>query len=213
MTSRKKIWNAYKYGSIYMSAVAAFFHTQWKYTTGRRKEWTEQVKKDLVQFGFKPDLELIKSKKKTTFKISVKRKARELALVCLQEKKESHSKMKNLQYNNLEMQKYLKNDMINVNQAKTLFKVRTRMTKFWENFKGGRPPQTCPVCKDVLSVDTQLHSFNCKVIAEQIKIMGNYNDLFGTEIEAKLAKSIENIMKLREKYLSHQIETHIAQYN
>ena len=54
-------------------------------------------------------------------------------------------------YENPEMQEYLKDETIKVNQARTLFRFRTRMTRYWENFKGGRPPQHFPLCSDALS--------------------------------------------------------------
>ena len=53
--------------------------------------------------------------------------------------KESHSKMSNLTYEDLEMQGYLKDEKIRVNQARAIFRFRTRMARFWENFKGVGP--------------------------------------------------------------------------
>ena len=98
------------------------------------------------------------------FKSLVKKQSKELAIDKLNETIEKHSKMDNIDYYELKMQDYLKNEKISVKQARILFKYRTRMARFWENFKAGRPPQPCPVCKDGLSVDTQRHSFNCKTL-------------------------------------------------
>ena len=134
------------------------FITQWEFPS-TRGEWAEQVRGDLEMFGICDELNWIKSKSKLTFKALVKKQARELALVTLMNKKEKHSKMDDLIYVELSMQNYLKDEKIRVQEARILFKFRTRMAKFWGNFKGGRPPQQCPVCKEPGSVDTQLHSF------------------------------------------------------
>ena len=68
--------------------------------------------------------------------------------------------MNNLSYSTLEMQDYLKNKEISTAQAKILFRVRTRMEKFGENFKGGKQTKPCPVCKE--SIDTQSQASSAK---------------------------------------------------
>ena len=84
--------------------------------------------------------------------------------------------MINLGYSNLEMQEYLKNMEMTSNQAKIVFSFRTRMAKYSENFKGGKPTKMCPVCET--NPDTQMHSFQCKVLRENLKIEGKYMDIF-----------------------------------
>ena len=133
-----------------------FFMTQWNYP-GRRNEWTEQVKADLKELGIGDDLSWIMKKSKMSFKSLVKKQVRELALLKLSQKKQGHSKMSNLNYTNLEIQEYLKKKDITPTQAKIVFKFRTRMEKFSENFKGGKPTKQCPMCTE--AKDTQEHSF------------------------------------------------------
>ena len=177
-----------------------FFYTQWKYPSAKN-EWTEQVKKDLIEFGIKGDIEWMKTKSKSSFKAIVKKKTNEFAADTLKLVKESHSKMSNLDYDDLEMQQYLKDENIKTNQARALFRFRTRMARFWENFKGGRPPQPCPICKQAQSVDTEAHSFKCEVIASNISVDGEYSEIFGPRAGQKIAKTVENIEKYREQYL------------
>ena len=81
---------------------------------------------------------------------------REVALDKLLEKKESHSKMTNLNYSSLTMQAYLKDPEVSVKQAQTMFRFRTRMEKFSENFKGGRPTKPCPLCKESAAFSVRL---------------------------------------------------------
>ena len=180
--------------------LAKFFYTQWKYPAGRN-EWTEQVKMDLREFGLEEDLEWIKAKSKLSFKNMMKNVTREVAFETLIKKKEKHSKMDNLTYADLEMQSYLKDEKIRVDQARTIFRLRTRMARYWENFKGGRPPDPCPVCKEAQSVDTQPHSFLCEATALNVKINGNYSNIFGTRIDEMTAKTAENIEKFRAQFL------------
>ena len=104
---------------------------------------------------------------KQSFKSLVKKQIRELALLKLSLIKEGHSKMSSLVYNSLEMQEYLKNQEITATQANFLFRFRTRMEKFGENYKAGKPTRPCPVCKE--TPDTQTHSFECELIQQNVK--------------------------------------------
>ena len=63
---------------------------------------------DMKEFGMEPDLEEIWSKSNFSFKALVKKQTKQLALTNLNKTKEKHSKMENLQYAELGMQKYLK---------------------------------------------------------------------------------------------------------
>ena len=173
--------------------------TQWHHPT--RGDWSEQVKEDLKLFGICSDLDWIKSKSKFSFKSLVKSKAKELGLQILIKKKEKHSKMSKLEYMDLEMQNYFKSNEITVSEARVLFKFRTRMTKCWGNFKGGRPPEKCPICKEDDSIDTQDHPFQCKVIKQIIKIEGEYQHIFNQTVNKEIAKTVEKMSKLREELL------------
>ena len=72
---------------------------------------------------------------------------------------------------------------------------------FLENFKGGQAPKPCPVCKEERSIDTQMHSFQCKVLADNIGIEGTYADIFCPKVDKGVAKTVTNIVKFREQYL------------
>ena len=80
------------------------FITQWNYPS-IRGEWTDQVKRDLESFGIPNELDWIKVKSKWSFKALVKKQAREIAIETLIDKKETHSKMEDLEYSELLMQK------------------------------------------------------------------------------------------------------------
>ena len=110
-----------------------FFIAQWKYPAPKN-EWTERVKLDLKEFEFSDDLEWVKSLSEFKFKKLVKAKAKEVALENLNKIKSKHSKMDNVFYVDLEMQEYLKKRNIRRSMAKAVFKFKTRMAQFSENF-------------------------------------------------------------------------------
>ena len=91
----------------------------------------------------------------------------------------------------------LSSEHISSERARVIFKSRTRMTRYWENFKGAIWQQECKLCNDPGTIDNQEHSFECKVIKEHIDIEVTFKDIFRTKIEPKLAETIEKIEKLR----------------
>ena len=175
-----------------------FFITQWNHPAARN-EWTEKVKLDLEEFGISDDLDLVKGTSEYKFKKMVRKKAREVALENLTEVKSKHSKMDNVFYVDLKMQEYLKDKNIRRSMARALFKFKTRMARFSENFKEGGQTKPCPLCKDAL--DTQRHSLECKVIVVNLKIDIRYEDLFHSKIDKKVAITAENILKFKDDYL------------
>ena len=175
-----------------------FFNTQWEFPA-KKNEWTVQVKKDLDELGLGDELIWIKKQSKFAFKKLVKNQTRKLSLLRLLDIKEGHSKMVNLNYTSLEMQDYFKDDKITKSQARTIFKFRTRMEKFSENFKGGKPIKECPLCGEI--EDSQIHSFVCPKIKENIEVEGKLEDIFSPVIRKEIAKTLENIVKFRAEYM------------
>ena len=117
------------------------------------------------------------------FKKMVKVQARELALETLNQIKSKHSKMDNLFYIDLEIQEYLKDKTLTLKQARAVFKFKTRMANFSNNFRGGKETKPCPLCDD--GPDTQRHSLECKVIKQNIQIQMRYEDIFHSKVKKK----------------------------
>ena len=172
------------------------FINQWKYPV--KGDWVEEVKLNLSELGINLSLDEIKSKSKASFKRMVKAKIKEYTLNHLLELKEKHSKMDNLHYSELKMQDYLRDPKISVVEAKNIFRFRTRSAHFKENMKSYYTELLCPLCNEHL--DTQAHSFECRVVKMNIKIEGSYKDVFGKKIKPELAKTLLNITNLRENY-------------
>ena len=106
--------------------------------------------------------------------------------------------MNQLKYNVLEMQEYLEH--LNVNEAKTVFRFRTRMQNFDGNYKGKNNEKLCPVC--ALHVDRQEFCFNCPGLRKIITITDEYESIFGSTITSNIARTLVNIDKIRKEYLS-----------
>ena len=171
-----------------------FFEAQFKYPN--KDDWTLQVKDDLDDFGLPGSLEFLKSKSIHSFKRLVKIKTKEYALNHLLNLKSEHSKLDNLMYTELKLQKYLKSDDIPVHEAKNLFRYRVRMAEFKENYGNKYENKVCPLC--TIHMDTQAHAVQCNKVKESISVEGNYNDIFKEKIPTNISKSLYRISKMRE---------------
>ena len=119
------------------SLIYKFFEVQWKYRT--RRDWVTLVQKDLEYLELQDlSLETIKNMKKIQFRSLVKQKIEEKTLEKLEKIKQTHSKVKILEHNELRMQKYLQpnSEKIRKEEAQLIFKLRSRMTNVKTNFKG-----------------------------------------------------------------------------
>ena len=109
------------------------------------------------------------------------------------------SKLKNLNYEKLETQEYLKD--LTVLEAKAVFRFRTRMQPFDGNMNGTETKVLCPVCSqhsDLLEL-----CFDCPILKKKLKIEERYESIFGSVITPTLARVLLGIEKIRkEKHLS-----------
>ena len=117
------------------------FKTQWKYPV--KDDWTTTVQKDLKDLNIGLDPDEIKEKSDYSFKRLVKIKTKEYALDYLMKIKERHSKMEKLEYVELKLQNYLRDDKIPVKEAINLYRFRTRVAKFKENFQNSHASHAC----------------------------------------------------------------------
>ena len=172
------------------------FMMQWKQPV--KSDWTEQVKVDLFDFNIQPNLDVIKKQFKNAFKKLVKEQAHIFEFSNLMQKKQTHSKMDSLNYIKLELQDYLKLGTVDAVIAKTVFKYRTRMATFGENFRGKNGPVNCPLCG--LHLDSQFMGFyNCQVLKNNIEINCKYEDIFRKSVPKDVATSLYEIDNFREE--------------
>ena len=171
--------------------MSKFFMAQWTYPA-RKNEWTEQVKSDLTVFGLSLDLDILKNISINSFKSQVKKKAKEYAFYTFLEKQQSHSKLDNLSYSGLRLQKYLNLENMTNLEAQTVFSYRTRMSDYDENYHGVTGPSVCPLCHN--HPDSQKWSYECKVISKNVLIKGRYSNIFSDNIENE---TVQTIIKLQ----------------
>ena len=127
-----------------------------KRKTGKNN-WAETVKKDIDEINLEMSEDLISNTKKDRFKIHLKNKVQEAAFQYLLQIQQSHSKVKNIIYEKLQIQKYLLDVKFTTKEKQLLFKLRTRMTNVKLNFKSKHQNLTCNLCKDnILQSDNHL---------------------------------------------------------
>ena len=85
---------------------------------------------------------------------------------------------------------------ITVIEAQNIFKYRTRVVSFKENFKNSYDGIGCPLC--LLQPDTQSHSVQCPVIKENIDVRGKYSDIFTEKISKDITQTLLKISQFRE---------------
>ena len=139
------------------------------------------------KIGLPESLDFLTSKSEIVFKEIVKRKIKTFEFSNLMQ--ERKSKTINLKYSNLKMQEYLLLNNMNKNEAIILFKFRTRMAPFGENYKA--------YCFS--HIDSKEESFKCSTLNKMIDIRGKYEDFFLGNFSEALIKTLYHIYKYRKE--------------
>ena len=179
------------------------FKIQWDFPC--KGDWAIQIKADLNDFEIENNLNKLKLMSKHAFKVMIKSKAKDYAFRTLCQRKESYSKMKKLNYNEFKIQEYLQNKNFTFDDKKTIFKYRTRMLLFGENFRAGRDTVLCPLC--LKHSDSQFEILNCTVIREDLEKQGvdisnvNLEDIYSENISDNSVKVLKTAMETRNSNL------------
>ena len=112
-----------------------FFIIQWGNPT--RGDWSELVKEDLTDFKVGTNLDNIRMQRNHSLKKLVKERAKDHVFETLITKKDDNSKMDNLKYTELKQQEYTKSPNLRLEENLNIFKFRTCMAEFGENFRAG----------------------------------------------------------------------------
>ena len=126
---------------------------------------------------------------------------KEYALHILTEKQEKHSKMDNLYYSEIKPQAYLTIETLNIEEIRNIFRWRTRMVRFGENYKGGREFVMCPLCRK--HFDNQNMSLDCEIMRSKMNIQCKMTDIYAETVTKETAKVLLQMMKLRETLLEN----------
>ena len=141
-----------------------------------------------------------RGKSKHYFKNLVKQRAKQFTLENLLAKKAKHSKMNNLNYSDLKMQNYFVKGDLNTSQKKTIFKLRTRMENFGENYRCGKAHVICPLCG--LHWDSQDLCLQCPKIRQELKTNGNISEIYKNEFKNEIVHIIMKVLEKRRELLT-----------
>ena len=140
---------------------------------------------------------------KNKFKRLVKKKMQQAALKYLNAKKQSHSKVRDLQYKNISPQKYIISKDISDGQIQTLFALRSNMLRVKANFSGMYPDKRCSFgCN---TEETQEHQLSCQYLLDKLEDASilaeiEYSDIFGDiETQIDFIYPYCELLKVREK--------------
>ena len=186
------------------SLILKFFKAQLENPV--KGDWSEMVNSDLSEINLQLTIEEIRGLSLESFRTKVKNAIEKAAFKWLLEEKNKKSKVKNLEYERLEIQNYLVSSQLKTTEKKLLFQLRTRMVDVRVNFKNRHSDTICPVCG--LSEDEQNHVLECKVLLSNISDITTekveYEDIFHCDISKqtnilrifhKLWKKRNQIMK------------------
>ena len=109
--------------------------------------------------------------------------------------------MDNVNYDELKIQDYFSLKGTQVDHIRNIFKLRTRMAPFGNNFKGNKPSISCPLCD--MSEDTQGHGFRCKAITDEIEINLDINEIYRGGITREEAETATKVLAKREELLEN----------
>ena len=146
------------------SLIYKFFQSQKNHETS--KDWVTTIRKDLKELNINMNFDDIQSMKKSEFKKMINQKIEMKTKNVLNEKKSNHSKVKNLQHNDIGIRKYLKHGQtqILVEERQLIFKLRTQMTNVKMNFRGMYDSFQCEICYE--EDESQQHIMECRKLNE-----------------------------------------------
>ena len=119
--------------------------------------------------------------------------------------------MANLEYDTIEMQNYFLRETVKIDQKRLIFKYRTRMAEYGENFRAGRHTVRCPFCD--LHLDSQDLGAKCPIIQTKLRITGNISDIYSRHISNGTIETIEKISDYRKQNLPLGPKWHIVLLN
>ena len=172
-------------------------------------DFTELIKADFALIDETLDENAVEKSETQSYKKYIKSRMRNAALKYLNEKKKTHSKIKDIEYQELKTQEYLTSPLFNDEEASILFSLRSRYVDCKLNFRNKYKEEDllCPWC--MKEDDDQKHMLNCEVLNTHFsssdvvddKIM--YEDIFDV---AKKQKRVTGIFKALIEIRKKQLE-------
>ena len=173
----------------------------------RSGDWISTVKKDLRKLNLNYSFDEIKQFSRFTFKNILKDHIEKAALKNLTLR--IKSKGKEITYDRIEMQNYLKSDSeLSLEEKKLNFKLRTRTTDLRMNMKNKNTNLECVACekKGEINFETQEHTFECiNYVKSQVNSDLDLKEIFlnhrSTDKIKHIVKHFQKTLKEREDIL------------
>ena len=102
----------------------------------------------------------------------------------------------------METQNYFLREDLSNKQKLLIFRLRTRMADYGENYKGGKEQIMCPLC--YLHRDSQEMSYFCPEITNNIKMLGSQEDIYSNDIKIETIQSMEKVEEYRKNCLQEK---------
>ena len=172
-------------------------------------DWVIDVMKNIEELGIKESLEEIKSMSIFKFRRIVVKAVRQKTFKDLNNLKNSHNKVKHIEYEKFEMQKYLKNPALSNHEAKFAFHARCRMLEVRKNYAQSFVEHFCPICRNIDCPDTQPHLLECECLESDNVVVADlpdYEQLFSDDVEKQVAiiKLLKNHFDKRKKLIDEE---------
>ena len=174
----------------------AFIHSQ--ISDPIKGDWYLQVVKDMEDFNLSSDLYFYENISTKKFKDLIKKQSKIYSFNKYIEQKKMHSKMNKLSYEKLEIQQYLLQDDISIEDKKNVFRWRTHMARFGDNFRGGKDYISCLLCNS--HSDSEMLAFSCGSIKKEINLIGSYDQVFEAKIDKNLVQTLSEITSMKMNY-------------
>ena len=168
-------------------------------------DWILDVKKNLSELGITETEDQIRAMSRYRFQSRVKKAVRKKALDDLLKLKNTHNKVKHINFSELRIQEYLKSELLSNQEAKFLFHSRCRMLPVKTNYGNSFNENFCPLCKKNLE-DTQSHLLFCDSLDNENVLVANlpqYDHLFSSKLEDQviIVKLLKKKLEGRKKLL------------
>ena len=183
-----------------------------------KDDWVLTVENDMNEIGLNCSEEEIKSMSKVKFKSLVKDKIAKEAFNYLQNLQSSHSKVKHIGYEKLEMQNYIKSDLLTTDEKQLLFALRTATINVRANFRGAHPNTNCNLCLQNVP-QTSSYLLDCAaILTESDKIMNNdrvqLEHVFGdVEHQREAAQIFKEALSIKSKIENETTSTNDYNFN
>ena len=136
-----------------------------------------------------------------TFKKKIKEKAIKYAFGRLLDQKETYKKLDNIHYEDFKIQDYLLNDNFSFEEKIILFRYRTRMACYEENFRAGAEKFMSKCCLCSSHPDSQFVLEQCPILKQKLEDSMTINHLkqINDVYSKNISKNSVNILKLVEE--------------